>query len=198
MDNENYELLGLDETATDEQIREAYETLKAKYDQEKWQDGEVGTNAARMLTKLNAAYREIMEERREKIRSGENPFEEVREALKSGDISRAQSLLDAFNERSAEWHYLQSVVFYRKNWMNESKKQLEIAMQMDPSNQKYREDYRKLTARADYQTQTGGGTTYTQPEPATDDRQMGGNECINMCNACACMNCLCNCMYCCR
>lgn len=197
MDRENYELLGLGENATDEEIQEAYETLKAKYDSEKWQDGEVGMNAARMLTKLNAAYREILEERKEKKRSGENPYEAVREALKRGDVSRAQSILDEFNERSAEWHYLQSVVFYRKNWMNESKKQLEIAMQMDPSNQKYREDYQKLTARADYRTQTGGSPN-VDPDPVRDDSQMGGNECISICNACACMSCLYNCCYCCR
>ena len=192
-------LLGVNENATDEEIKEAYETLKAKYDKEKWEDGEVGTNAARMLTKVNAAYREIMDERRERRQSQEDPFEAVRSAIRGGDISKAQTLLDNFNERSAEWHYLQSVVFYRKNWMNESKKQLEIAMQMDPSNEKYREDYRKLTARADYTTQTGNAT-HTDPDPASaaDDRQMGGNECINLCNACICMDCLCNCMYCCR
>ena len=198
MDRENYTLLGLTEDATDEEVREAYERLKEKYDREKWEDGEVGTNAARMLTKINAAYREITEERRERARAGENPFETVREALKAGDVSRAQALLDEFNERSAEWHYLQSVVFYRKKWMNESKKQLEIAMQMDPSNQKYREDYRKLTARAEYKTQTGGAP-HTDPDPEpTDDRQMGGNECVSCCNACACMTCLYNCCYCCR
>ncbi len=199
MDLENYVLLGVNENATDEEIKEAYESLKAKYDKEKWEDGEVGTNAARMLTKVNAAYREIMEERREKRQSQEDPFEAVRSAIRGGDISKAQTLLDDFNERSAEWHYLQSVVFYRKNWMNESKKQLEIAMQMDPSNEKYRADYRKLTARADYTTQTGNAAhTDPDPTPAADDQQMGGNECINLCNACICMDCLCNCMYCCR
>ncbi len=194
---ENYEILGLEEGASEEQIRDAYEKLKAKYDEEKWQDGEVGMNAARMLTKIEAAYHEIMDDLREKKRAKENPFEEVRDAIRKGDVSRAQTLLDAFNERNAEWHYLQSVVFYKKNWMNESKKQLEIAMQMDPSNQKYRDDYQKLSSRADYKSQTGGAV-HTDPDPAPDEQQMGGNECINMCNACICMNCLLNCCYMCR
>ena len=53
-------------------------------------------------------------------------------------IAEAQTKLDDFNGRNAEWHYLQSVVFYKKNWVNESKKQLEIAISMDGSNEKYK------------------------------------------------------------
>jgi hypothetical protein len=61
--------------------------------------------------------------------------------------------LDSFNERTAEWHYLQAVVYYQKNWINESKKQLEIAIEMDPDNQKYRGAYGKMNMRAQQQQQ---------------------------------------------
>ena len=121
MNLENYELLQVSESATDEEIKEAYERLKAKYNEEKWQDGEAGNNAARMLGKIEVAYNEIMQERKETQQqtSGSNAFDEVSACIRSGDIPRAQQLLDGFNERNAEWHYLQSVVFYKKNWMNE-------------------------------------------------------------------------------
>ena len=143
MNQENYRLLQVDENASDEEIKACYERLKEIYNEEKWQDGEVGNNAARMLEKLDTAYNEIMEERREKASntSGASSFEAVSDCIRKGDIARAQQLLDDFNERSAEWHYLQSVVFYKKNWMQESKKQLEIAIQMVGSNTKYREAY---------------------------------------------------------
>ena len=201
MNQENYEILQVEESATDEQIKEAYERLKKQYDEEKWQDGEAGNHAARMLGKIETAYSEIMADRREKRQNteGANAFEEVSECIRSGDIVRAQTLLDGFNERNAEWHYLQSVVFYKKNWMNESKKQLEIAMQMDAGNPKYREAYDKLNARADYAQQTGGAPN-TNPNPASADEQMGGNWCANcasMCYTFLCVNCLfnlcCNC-----
>ena len=203
MNLQDYELLQVSADASDEEIRASYERLKAKYNEEKWQDGEAGNNAARMLGRLDAAYRDSMEERRERARntSGNSSFDEVTEAIKKGDIARAQNLLDEFNERSAEWHYLQSVVFYKKNWINESKKQLEIAIQMDGANTKYREAYEKLKARAEYQGQTGGAPN-TQPDPrqAADGEQMGGNWCANcasMCYTCLCVNCLfnlcCNC-----
>ena len=203
MSRESYELFGLDETATDEEIRSRYEELKKKYNEEKWQDGEAGNAAARMLTRLEAAYEEIMSERKEAAKpestASSDGFEEVGSAIRSGDLVRAQQLLDAFNERNAEWHYLQSVVFYKKNWMNESKKQLEIAMQMDGSNEKYRSAYEKMKARTDYRRETGGAPN-TNPDPMPAGDEMGGNwcsTCATMCYTYMCVNCLfnicCNC-----
>ncbi len=202
MNKDNYRLLQVDENASDEEIKSCYERLKEIYNEEKWKDGEEGNNAARMLERLDAAYNEIMEERREKASntSGASSFEAVSEAIRNGDIARAQQLLDDFNERNAEWHYLQSVVFYKKNWMQESKKQLEIAIQMDGGNAKYREAYEKLKSRADYRQQTGGAPN-TNPDPATGgDEQMGGNwcsQCFSFCYTFLCVNCLfnlcCNC-----
>ncbi len=194
MDLENYRLLGVEENATDEEIAASYQKLKEKYNEEKWLDGEEGMNAARMLGKIDAAYREIMEERKEKATatSGASAFEEVSACIKRGELSEAQRLLDSFNERNAEWHYLQSVVFYRKNWINECKKQLEIAMQIDPTQPKYREAYNKLTARTNYSEQTGGAQEPAS-RPVMDEDQMGGNWCANcasMCYTCMCVNCL--------
>ncbi len=196
MSREHYQILQVSENATDEEIEAKYQELKKKYSEEQWQDGEAGTNAARMLNKLDVAYSEIKEERSEKKQntSGASAFEEITELIKNGDISGAQAKLDAFNERNAEWHYLQSVVFYKKNWMNESKKQLEIAMQIDPSNAKYREAYSKMNSRADYQSQTGGAT-HTNPNVNSDSEQMGGNwcaSCFQCCYTYLCVNCLFN------
>lgn len=196
MNKENYELLGISETATDEEIKERYRELKKKYNEERWLEGEAGTHAARMLEKIDAAYEEIIRERREARRNtdGGSAFDEVSELIKKGDLNGAQAKLDSFNERSAEWHYLQSVVFYKKNWINESKKQLEIAMQMDGANQKYRDDYEKLRARAEYRGQTAGAENMN-PNPATGDEQMGGNMCANCASFCytfLCVNCLFN------
>ncbi len=199
---ESYELLGLDESASLEEVEARYTELKKKYNEEKWQDGEAGSAAARMLGKLDAAYEDILEERRERgekaHESGTSALDDVASAIRSGDLARAQQLLDDFNERGAEWHYLQSVIFYKKNWMNESKKQLEIAIQMDGKNEKYRSAYEKLRARSEYTTQTGGAKN-TDPDISSDEEQMGGNwcmHCVNMCTTFLCMNALCG--MCCR
>ena len=195
---EYYELLGVSEYASDEEITSRYEELKARYKEERWQDGEAGNEAARKLTKLEVAYAEILSLRREqnKNTSGESSLEEIASLLKENKVAEAQEALDNCNERSAEWHYLQAVVFYKKNWTNDSKKQLEIAMQMDPDNQKYRIAYGKMNAKNDYQQQQAYGNPYQQnpyDRGAPMDDQMGGNACSNCISCCytyLCIDCL--------
>lgn len=212
MNKQYYEILGVAESATDEEIRARYEELKKKYSEERFLEGEAGNEAARMLNRIDVAYNEIMTERSEK-HSAENAgssYAKVDEYIRAGKINEAQAVLDEFNERPAEWHYLQSVVFYKKNWMNESKKQLEIALQMDSSNEKYRTAYNKLKEKIEYdkkqaenpqQQQTQGGYAQSAPQPGYDEQQqMGGGFCEQCATCCACnmlMNCClnacCNC-----
>jgi len=200
---EYYELLGLDETATDEEIKTRYEELKAKYKEDRWLDGEAGNEAARMLNKLDVAFAEITEARKEREQNteGQSSFEEIATLLKADKVSEAQAKLDDFNERTAEWHYLQAVVFWKKNWSNESKKQLEIAMQMDPENKKYRDAYGKLNAKTQYNEQEARRREQQQnpyagePNSPYGDEQMGGNACSNCISCCytyICVNCLFN------
>ena len=199
---EDYKVLGLEETATDEEIEKRYQELKEKYKEDRWLYGEAGNEAAKMLTRVEVAYKEIMSARKEQKTNtdGANVYEELTQALKGGDLEKAQRLLDDCNERPAEWHYFQAVVYYKKNWTNDSKKQLEIAIDMDPSNQKYRSAYGKMNAKNDYQKQTAGDTqnpyTNTRSMPEEGGDQMGGNacsQCISCCYTYMCVNCLLDC-----
>ncbi len=205
MNKKHLELFGLTENATKEDIKSAYETLRAKYLEERFMDGEIGNNAAKMLGAIETAYSELMGEFSERAAAddGEGSFARVEELIKAGDIAEAQRVLDAFNERGGRWHYLQSVVFYRKNWINESKKQLEIAIQLEPDNQKYKDTYKKLNEKINYDSQNSanaGQSVYQgQTVNSADSDQMGGNfcaSCIECCYINMCINCLCN--SCCR
>ena len=210
MNKKNLELLGLEEGATAEEIKAAYETLRAKYLEERFMDGEVGNNAAKMLGRLETAYNELTSELKESSHGdGENSFDRVEQLIKEGNLQEAQRVLDGFNERNGQWHYLQSVLFYRKNWINESKKQLEIAIQLEPDNEKYKETYRKLIDKINYDANASGaangGAGYSsayqgQSMSYQTDDQMGGDfcswcaQCI-VCTACLNLglNCCCSC-----
>lgn len=201
MNKKNLELLGLHEGATVEEIKSAYESKRAQLLEERFLDGEAGNKAAKMLTKIEHAYQELLIELNEDATASDGgaSFSRVEECLKAGDISEAQRVLDSFNERNAQWHYLQSVVFFRKNWMNESKKQLEIAIRLDPNSDKYKEAYRKLNERIDYNANQQNKNYESQYQGQTMNSsspqdQMGGGFCESClrCIACnACLNCLC-------
>lgn len=215
MNRKNLELLGLSEPATAEEITSAYESLRAKYMEERFLDGEAGNNAARMLTRIETAYSELQAELAESAATedGGSSFAKVEEYLRSGNTQEAQRVLDTFDERNAQWHYLQSVVFYRKNWMNESKKQLEIAINLDPNNDKYKDAYRKLNERLAYGAQNAQGTQngenpqggYNQGAYQGQNMNQGGNDqmggnacsqCLECCYTYLCISCLCD--GCCR
>ncbi len=205
MNKKNLELFGLGEGATKEDLKTAYDALRAKYLEERFMDGEVGNNAAKMLTQIEIAYNDLMSELSENAAAEDSgsSFAQVEELIKQGNDSEAQRVLDGFNERGGNWHYLQSVIFYRKNWINESKKQLEIAIQLEPENEKYKEAYKKLNEKINYDAQNSanaGQSVYQgQTVNSADDNQMGGNFCANCIECCyinMCINCLCN--ACCR
>ena len=195
--NKSYEILGVSPSASNEEIAQRYQTLKEKYQEDRFLEGEAGNDAARNLQNLEIAYADILRERQEQSKkkddetvnsSTESLYIAVENAIKAGDLQKAQTLLDSFNERTAEWHYLQAVIFYKKNWLNESKKQLEFAIQKDSSNLKYKETYNSLMNKINnpqMQNPYGGYTETT--------RQMGGNDDANCCYNLLCAKCLLNC-----
>ena len=80
--------------------------------------------------------------------------------------------------------------------LRESKKQLEIAIQMDPDNSKYKDEYEKLKNKMAYnekQFHSGNASS------SGGDRQMGGTDasgCVSCCAYYLCTDMLCHC--CCR
>ena len=197
--NEKYNLFGLTEDCTDEEFETAYRAKRAVYAENRFLEGEEGNIAAKKLTELDIAYNEIKAERREKesYSSASGVYADIERLIKEGKIQDAQIELDKFNERNAEWHYLQAVVFFKKNWNNESKKQLEIAIQMDPDNQKYKNSYEKLEQKIRNDSNknftsytTGDDKNYKRVE---EPQQMGGDFCCQWCCEMAICNMLLNC-----
>ena len=98
---EYYKILGVSENATDEEIEAAYSRLKNEYSKDRFLEGEAGNIAAKNLTKLETAYQEIKESRRNSSKQeGKEPenLEEAEKLLKAGKIAEAQIALDNISE----------------------------------------------------------------------------------------------------
>jgi len=210
LENE-YKILGVSPDCTDEELENSYREKKAVLEEDRFLDGEEGNQAASRLTELNAAYEEVKSQRAQNAKVNEaGLFSAVDESIKAGDYKKAQEILDSFDSRPAEWHYMQSVVFYKKNWINESKKQLEIAKEMDPDNEKYKKTYERMMEKLktnsgangqnkDEWNKSGnaqGGQAYRSGYQ-DGAPQMGGDSCLDFCCRMAlcnlCLNCMCNC-----
>ncbi len=198
-------ILGVDKNATQSEILEAYKQKRAYYQAHVFDEGESGAQAASMLNQLDDAYQQAMEMAVESATvtgEGESAYEQVKQAIRSKDIETAQKLLDDMSCRGAEWHYYQSVVFYEKNWLNDTKKQLEIALQMDPQNEKYQRALDNLKKKIDGSRpydKEGAQGVYNADSTQTDRTytQRDGAVADGICSACQalwCADCCCECM----
>ena len=82
---------------------------------------------------------------------------EARRYLNSRRAAAADGILSRIpeNERSAEWHFLKSVVLMHRGWMNDAMRELETACEMDPENGEYQQAKEMFNRSA-----SGYGSTY--------------------------------------
>lgn len=203
-----YIVLGLKNDATQEQVENAYRTLRRKYEELRFSEGEEGARASRALEELDRAYSDCLDDLRKRVyvAAGGSKYGAAEELIKQGKLDEAQQKLDSAETRDAEWHYLQAIVYYKRNWHVESKKQLEIALTLDPDNEKYKRSYAKLNsmlnnAGAGNAGQTNGADPYGQqqrggyarPQPAGTGADTTAT-CCNTCSTLICCDCCCEMM----
>lgn len=205
MQKNPYLILGIGEDATFAELQDAYTALQNKYKAERFLEGEAGADAIKKLEELEWAYNECQQNLQNKaaVNHKEGIFEEIGSLIKQDKLVEAQSKLDSIDARDAEWHYYQSIVYYKKNWLNDSKIQLEICVSLDPKNYKYAEALRRLNddmaqtnpfANADpqgtqQQQQNRGGYT----EPQMTNAQRNADACCNTCCTLMCCDTCCEC-----
>ena len=202
MDYNAYEILGLMTSATREEIDARYKELRDKYQKERFAPGLEGEEASEKLQQVEVAYRDILasmeEEKQADTFVEDEGYTAIQELIKSGKLDEAQTKLDDYVTRDAEWHYVQTILFYKRNWFLESKKQLELACQMEPDNQRYKQSLDKLTKILASNTISPDQLRTTSRPMDDGPRVSAGN---GTCTGSSCMDCLlcntcCNCMSC--
>ncbi len=86
-----------------------------------------------------AALEQITEER-DKTFTDEEYFAQAEEHLKAGNHEWAQKKLDRVKAESAKKHYIQSKIYNQKKWYNEQRKQLKLAVKLEPGNEEYKRE----------------------------------------------------------
>lgn len=198
-----YEILGIAENATPQEIEEKYLQLREKYQKDRFLPGEAGEEASEKLQQIEVAYRDILLAKEESKQTQdfkeEEDYSEIQQMIMSNRLDDAQTKLDNRVTRDAEWHYIQSILFYKRNWFLESKKQLELACQMEPDNQRYKQSLEKLTkilasnTISPDQLRTTSRPVDNGPRVGAGNGTCTGSWCMDciLCNACCdCMQCM--------
>ena len=122
-------------------------------------------------------------------------LKQINELFKNGKLDDLVKSTGGFEQ---ELKAFKKTIEEKQKALAESKKQLEIAMSMDPHNNKYSDSYTKLKLKIEYNDrQFHSGNGYNNGY-AGQPQQMGGtdNSCLTFCATWCCMDMLCS--MCCR
>ncbi|MBD5131380.1 MAG: hypothetical protein HDT28_02120 [Clostridiales bacterium] len=204
-----YAVLGLDRNTDPKTLKAKYDELHAKYSEQRFKSGEEGNEGARKLQELEEAWVVINAniERDSKTSSFDGDYSKIDMLIRDGKYNEAQDILDSIQDRKGEWHYMQAIVFYKREWLTEAKTQLEMAIRDEPENRKYRESLDKLNLSMNgtpppvNNTNANAGGYNGQPyndggQPTQQQQDM--SNCLSSCCCAYCLtDCLCNAMRCC-
>lgn len=139
-----YEVLGVREGASKDEIKAAYRELVKKYHPDRHQDNPLYELAEEKLREINEAYEYLMSDGSStvgygpKSTSAYNPaFAEIRRVLDANNLQAAEVLLQKNRDQSAEWFFLNGVLCLKKGWYDEGVTQIQQAVRMEPQNMEY-------------------------------------------------------------
>ena len=208
---EFYKLLGIDETATDSQVKAAYIAMKNKYDPGSYEKEDLIRQAKEKTEEITRAFDEIMNSRRmARMKNGEpvaddsnaydgekstgfsDDFSYIEQLIESDDLDAAEESLDETpqNLRTANWFYLKGLIFFKKGWLGEATEFFSASCKMDPQNITYK---RALEQAVWQRNGNFGGPNDKAPYPSIAWCAPGCDLC-NLCGAFLCADCCCRCI----
>lgn len=190
-----YEVLGVPENATDEQIKTAYRELAKKYHPDNYADSPLADVAEQKMKEINEAYDAICDMRKNGYSSTNNngtygtsssythtSYPDVRRLIQEGRLDDAMQILNGVvsTSRDAEWYFLMGMIYSRKGFSEQAFNYFQHAFQMDPTNMEFASAFNNMNARRSYQNP--GYNTYG-----------GGCSACDVCTGIMCADLCCSC-----
>ena len=201
-----YSILGVSSDATDEEVKNAYRALARKYHPDNYgDDNPLKDLANEKMQEINSAYDEIQRMRSSGgssstyrgggtyydsysgTGSSSGVYTEIRRLINSRRFFEAERHIAEvpISDRTAEWHYLYSVVLMHKGNVNDAMRELEMACSMEPGNIEYQK------AKQMFNTSSRGyGSTYY----GGSSRRSSTDDACDCCMNLICLDCLCECL----
>lgn len=187
-----YEILGVNENATDDEIKIKYRELVKKYHPDKYQNNPLSELAEEKLREVNEAYDEIQNLRKSGSRSRSGygnssktspEFQNVRRAIDQNRVDEAERLLDNIGMKNAEWYFLKGMIIYKKGWYDDAIRNIQMAVNMEPNDMEYRNALNQMTMSGGGFRNTATGMGYGNANDAFC-RALQCYCCADMCCDC--------------
>lgn len=176
--NNPYKVLGVNENATQEEIRAAYLQLVKKHHPDRYTDPDLKAVANEKLVEINEAYEFLTKKTSGSANRGPGSsqgygggysgggsayagpnateFARARAFLGQNNLQAAKAVLDSISIRNAEWYYLYGIIYLRQGWFDKAREYLTIAYQQEPGNAEYASAYNTIRHTGNpYARQTG-------------------------------------------
>jgi len=145
-----YEVLGIKQGASQEEIKKAYRELVKQYHPDQYGNNPLRDLAEEKLREINEAYDALTKNAQSSSSYNENYgdiFQQIRMEINRGNIGAAETKLNSITNRSAEWNFLMGLIHLRKGWFDSAYRLVSTACSMEPNNFEYRQVLNELNHR---------------------------------------------------
>lgn len=203
-----YEVLGVDRSASMDEIKQAYRNLAKHYHPDNYATNGLQDAANKKMQEINEAYDSIVNGKTanstsyssyntqndssqnsyggsyygSNSRGPVNDYSYVRNLIDMNRLDDAEKLLENMDvsSRDAQWFYYKGRINYNRGWIDQAYTYYSTAYRMDPDNAEYRNIYENLSNQRNGGFRTG--------------RSNGDSDCGRICCGMLCADQCCECM----